>query len=153
VAYLIQFIIFALLVLIGLFSGTAVEKKHYSSIARREKLSMRLPAVSARQLADTSRARKSKMVTGSVVVSIDHFKRLTASLRNLVGGRVASYESLVDRARREALLRMKEEARGASIILNVRIETSNIGSTQGDDGIGSVEALAYGTAVWLEPRA
>ena len=151
--YLIQLVIFVLLVLIGLFSGTAVEKKHYASIVEREQSTVRLPAVTARRLADSSRAQRSEMVMGNVVVSIDHFKRLSASLRNLVGGRVASYESLVDRARREALLRMKEQARGASIILNVRIETSNIGSTEGDDGVGSVEALAYGTAVWLEPRA
>ena len=44
----------------------------------------------------------------------------------MFGGRVSAYETLVDRARREAILRMKEEAKGADIILNMRLETSSI---------------------------
>ena len=39
-----------------------------------------------------------------------NFKRFLANLRRLIGGRVKSYESILDRARREALLRMKTEA-------------------------------------------
>ena len=46
-----------------------------------------------------------------VVISLDHFKRFLAGLRALVGGRIRSYETLLDRARREALMRMKEAAR------------------------------------------
>jgi uncharacterized protein YbjQ (UPF0145 family) len=61
---------------------------------------------------------------------------------------VKSYESLVDRARREAILRMKEQAieRGAVVVTNVRIETSSISKGQGK-AIGSIEVLAYGTSV------
>ena len=63
--------------------------------------------------------------------------------------RVYSYESLVDRARREALLRMKESIPGAKAIVNVRVETSTIGATANARGaVGSVEALAYGTALF-----
>jgi len=85
------------------------------------------------------------------VISVDYFKRFVAMLRLLVGGRLSTYEGLVDRARREALLRMREEAEslGASMALNVRIETSSISKGhRGDAGsVGSVEALAYGTAI------
>ena len=89
---------------------------------------------------------------GSVVVSIDYFKRFVAALRNIVGGSVGSYETLVDRARREAVLRLKESAKGANIVVNVRVETSSIGaSADRRSSVGSVEALAYGTAIWLEP--
>jgi uncharacterized protein YbjQ (UPF0145 family) len=42
---------------------------------------------------------------------------------------------------------MKEMAGDASVIVNVRIETANIGMTAGKKGMGSVEAYAYGTAL------
>ena len=41
------------------------------------------------------------LVHGNVVVSVDYFKRFVAALRNLFGGSVTSYETLIDRARRE----------------------------------------------------
>ena len=88
------------------------------------------------------------MVTGSVVVSVDYFKRFFAALRRLTGGRLTSYESLLDRARREAVLRMKDQARrrGAQLVFNVKLETASISKGQ-RDSVGSVEVLAYGTAL------
>jgi uncharacterized protein YbjQ (UPF0145 family) len=70
----------------------------------------------------------------------------------LVGGRVASYESLLDRGRREAILRMKEEAfeRGYNAVINVRIETSRLASSsRNGEGTAGVEVLAFGTALKL----
>ena len=90
------------------------------------------------------------LVTGSVVISIDYFKRLLALIRNIFGGRVSSYESLVERARREALLRMKEQAaqHGCAMVVNVRLETAAIGyRANSKQQIGSVETIAYGTAL------
>ena len=70
------------------------------------------------------------MVSGSAVISLDYFKRVVASLRMLMGGRVRTYESLIDRARREAVLRMKQSCKiDTGIILNVRVETSSIGKS------------------------
>ena len=88
------------------------------------------------------------MVCGNVVISIDFFKKFVSGLRNIVGGRMSSYETLIDRARREALLRMKEAAaaQGANYVFNVKMETSSI-SKGHKDSIGSVEVLAYGTAI------
>jgi uncharacterized protein YbjQ (UPF0145 family) len=90
-----------------------------------------------------------------VVVSLDYFKRFLAGLRQIFGGRVRSYESLVDRGRREAILRMKDQARSADIIVNLRLETSIVGSTtrSGKRRIGCIEVLAYGTAVKYGPVA
>ena len=46
---------------------------------------------------------------------------------------------------------MKENAGQADLIAGVRIETSSIGQSAGDDdAVGSVEALAYGTAIRFE---
>jgi uncharacterized protein YbjQ (UPF0145 family) len=79
---------------------------------------------------------------------VDYFKRILAAMRNVIGGTVRSYETLIDRARREAILRMKESAPvGTSIIINVRVETSTIGNNTRNKSVGCVEALAYGTAL------
>tara|TARA_Y100001934_G_C12303925_1_gene751413 strand:- start:612 stop:893 length:282 start_codon:yes stop_codon:yes gene_type:complete len=89
---------------------------------------------------------------GSVVISLDYFKRFLAGLRSLVGGRVGSYESLLDRARRESLLRMKEVAikGGYDAVINVRFETSRLASSgQNGSGTAGVELMAYGTAIKL----
>jgi uncharacterized protein YbjQ (UPF0145 family) len=73
---------------------------------------------------------------------------LSAGLRSLLGGRIGAYESLVDRARREAVLRMKRHAQdqGATQIFNVKLETSSI-SKGNRRQIGSVEIFAYGTGL------
>ena len=75
-------------------------------------------------------------------------QRLQARLRMLAGGSLTSYESLVDRARREAVLRMKDQARraGADSVFDVRLETASISKGE-REAVGSVEVLAYGTAL------
>lgn len=136
------------LLLLGYICGSLTEKRHYRTIAERELAYLDLPAVSFRSVdIPDHRIRSAQMVYGNAVISIDYFKRFLAGLRGIFGGRVMSYESLIDRARREAVLRMKEMAGDASVIVNVRIETSNIGMTAGKKGMGSVEAYAYGTAL------
>ena len=143
----IDLIVFLVLLASGYFFGRAAEKRHYKSIIEREKELHNLLCSSERHLPNLGNV-EGKLVCGSVVISIDYFKRFVAGLRNLVGGRVSSYESLIDRARREAILRMKAEAQayGARSVWNIRLETSSIyKNTQGS--IGSVEVLAYGTAV------
>ncbi len=83
-----------------------------------------------------------------MVISVDYFKRSVAGLRALVGGRMKTYETLLDRARREAILRMKQQAKqlGANMVFNVKLETASI-SKGAKDSIGSVEVYAYGTAM------
>jgi len=145
-----ELIIIIVLIAIGYFFGSYAEAKHYRAIAHWERLLLKLPVVTSKNMLDPDREiEKAALVTGNVVVSIDYFKRFLAILRNLFGGQVKSYESLVDRARREAIIRMKKQAgRRTDIILNLRIETTTIGRNANQDkGIGSIEAIAYGTAV------
>ncbi len=145
-------IIFLVLVAIGYISGTIAERRHYRSIEAREQELLSMPIVNFKTQPRTGRVvRESRLVTGSAVISIDYFKRILAGLRNIFGGEVSSYASLVDRARREALLRMAEAAKGADMVLNCRVETSSIGqSANKRKMVGSIEALAYGTAVFYE---
>ncbi len=144
-----EIVIPALVILVGYTVGSINEKGHYKSIKKRETEFLPLPAVTMKTCLAPEEVNSAKMVVGSVVVSIDHFKRFLAVLRNFFGGRVSTYETLVDRARREAVLRMKKEAGEAKAIVNVRVETSAIGSSANRRGaVGSVEALAYGTAIY-----
>lgn len=147
-------IIILILFGLGYFIGSMNEKKHFKSIERREERSARLPVVTIDKAIRAGEiVTSSRMVTGNAVISIDYFKRILAALRNIFGGEVVAYESLVDRARREALLRMKFQVPSAHAIVNVRIETSTIGNNANrKNGLGSIEALAYGTAVWFQEK-
>jgi len=142
---------FLTLIVLGYVAGTLVEKRHYRSIHEREKAFLDLPAVTMKTVYyPDDKITSAELVYGSAVISIDYFKRILAALRNIFGGTVKSYESLIDRARREALLRMKEMAPGATVIVNVRIETATIGRKANRKGVGCLEAIAYGTAVTLK---
>ena len=93
-------------------------------------------------------ADRAKLFVGSVVVSSDYFKTFVAGWMNIFGGRISVFESLVDRGRREAMLRMKEDAMkwGARQIVNVRLETAEL-SGRNNSGVVSIEVIAYGTGV------
>lgn len=145
-AHYLDILIFLGMLALGFGFGTWIEKRHYRSIQKREQELNSLPAMATKILPDGH--FQQQLVLGSVVVSVDYFKRFLATLRNLFGGRMISYETLIDRARREAVLRMKSMAqeKGAEMIFNVKLETSSI--SKGRNGaIGSVEVLAYGTAL------
>ena len=144
-----QLIIFAILLSLGYFFGRHAEKKHYKSIIEREKDLLQFPTTSSKYVLEDGREiDRCHLVNGSMVVSVDYFKRILAGLRNFFGGQVQSYETLVDRARREAVLRMKESCPDADQVINLRLETSSITKGRGKQ-IGSVEVLAYGTAIYF----
>jgi len=142
-------IIFVLLsLLLGYFFGRYAEKKHFQSIIRREAELANVIVIASKHIPSNETIKSGLMVTGSVVISVDYFKRFLAMLRSIFGGRITSYESLLDRARREAILRMKQEAQliNADRIFNIKIETASI-SKNASGNIGSVEVFAYGTAL------
>ena len=145
-------LIFFVLMGVGYAAGTFAEKRHYRSIHAREQALLRLPAVTTRtsHYADTQ-IESADLVLGSTVISVDYFKQFVAVLRKIFGGTVRSYETLLDRARREAVLRMKEVAGDAVVIVNVRIEAAPIGKKARKGNVSCVEAVAYGTALWLKP--
>jgi uncharacterized protein YbjQ (UPF0145 family) len=145
---LTDLLILVALLALGYGFGTRAERRHYKSILEREERLKAILVFSARFPPEPGRARECRLVCGTVVVSADYFKSFVAGLRSLVGGRLTSYESLLDRARREAILRMKAQAAslGPCKIFNLKLETSAI-SQGGDSRLATVEVLAYGTAV------
>ena len=136
------------------FIGNAIEKRHFDRIRAREEQYRQFPVINFRSVPTSWQIASAELVQGSVVISIDYFKRFLAALRALFGGRIRSYESLLDRARREALLRMTEDAmsRGFDGVVNVRLETSRLATSRRDGkGTAGVEMLAFGTAVKRSP--
>ena len=82
---------------------------------------------------------------GNTVRARNIGRDITAAFRNIVGGEVSEYTSLMANAREQAIGRMVADAEriGADAVINVRFTTSMIMQ-------GSAEILAYGTAVKLK---
>lgn len=141
--------IIVFLTLLGFFAGRQAEKSHFTSIRKREKEFNHIPWSNVGRKVNPNDYLDSKFVSGNVVIAQDYFKTLVAGLVGLIGGRITTYESLLDRGRREALLRLRKEAIdwNADEILNIRFETSNIGMNKQGADSGSIEVFAYATAV------
>lgn len=143
------------ILLTAYFIGSYIERRHFRKLREREDALHGYPVTTFENMPDTWRVASTTLVSGSVVVSLDYFKRIIAGLRAIVGGRVKTYEPLLDRARREALLRMAESAKrsGYDAVINVRLETSRLANARGNgNGTAGVEMLAFGTALKLDRR-
>ena len=145
-----QLLVIALLLALSFVSGKAIEHFHYQDLAKRERRQRRLPAITTSHVPAGWRVEDMMLLTGSVVISLDYWKRFAAGLRQLFGGNVRSFETLFERARREALLRLKEAAaaKGCDALIGVRLATAELAS-QGANGKGTagVELIAVGTGL------
>lgn len=138
---IIQLIFVAIGLTLGYVFGSKKEKEHYQNLLERHRKLKHIP-VRVEKIKDVSKYCDAQLFVGNVVIANDYFKTFVASIKGLFGGRLSSYESLMDRSRREAILRLKEHAIqwGANEVLELRLESSAL------DALG-VEILAYGTAV------
>jgi uncharacterized protein YbjQ (UPF0145 family) len=82
---------------------------------------------------------------GNTVKARNVGRDITQGIRNLAGGELTAYSTLLSQARDEAIERMEAHAvaMGGDAVVNVRMETSEITK-------GASEVIAYGTAVRLE---
>lgn len=136
-------IVLALLVL-TFVTGSFLEKRHFKRISKRESLLRHLPVSANEDILDSSNHQRAELLVGSCVVGADYFKRTLAHLRGIFGGKISAYETLLDRARREAILRMKEKAGENCVeIACFRLTTAKV-------QVGMVEVVAYGTAIYGE---
>lgn len=137
------------LLVVCYFTGTIREKKHYESIKNRELKLYKHPYISfAKKVNSSKPVKNSQLVASSVVIGCDGFKSFLANLKNIFGGNISAYESVLDRGRREAILRIREEAvkYKADLVMNLKIDTIML------DPIGTntnpkVCITAYGTAI------
>lgn len=133
------------LFVVGWFFGARHERQHLARLQISE-LELKHIIVSTERFYQPKMSPDTQgdLVIGSVVIAQDYFKMIIARVLSLFGKNLTTYETLLDRARREAIVRMRMQAQvsGYNHIYGLRLEVSNINQ------LGSmVEAIAYGTAV------
>lgn len=87
------------------------------------------------------------IVSGEAIIGANIFRDIFAGIRDIVGGRSASYEEVLREAKQNAMDEMEENARrmGANAVVGVDLDYETIGSN------GSMLMVtASGTAVFLE---
>lgn len=144
-----------LLLVLALITGSIIEHRHKRSLDERE-ARLRIGVTNFEPGAFTSGAVVScAYVDGQAVIAADKFKVWLGAILSIFGGELKTLTSVMSRARREAILRMLEEAErlGADQVWNVRLETSNIGKGEGGSGGTMAEIHAYGTAIKLRKKA
>ncbi len=87
------------------------------------------------------------IVTGEAILGANVFKDLFAGIRDIVGGRSATYEAELQRARDIALRELQERAQalGANAVVGIDLDYEVLGS-----GNGMLMVSASGTAVIVE---
>ncbi|HWR90228.1 MAG TPA: heavy metal-binding domain-containing protein [Dissulfurispiraceae bacterium] len=87
------------------------------------------------------------VVAGEAILGANIFKDLFAGIRDLVGGRSATYERELQRARDIALKELQERAMelGANAVVGVDLDYEVLG-----EGNGMLMVSASGTAVFAE---
>ena len=149
----------AAVLFVGWLAGHLSETKHERSLAAREEALKDVETTDLRNPPGFAGAEgPCSLVSGEAVVASDTFKTWVFGLKNIVGGESKTFTRLFDRARREALLRMKERARelGCDAVCNVRFDSADIGgnATSGakKKNLNMAVALVSGTA-WRRPVA
>ncbi|RXP64405.1 YbjQ family protein [Lutibacter sp. HS1-25] len=84
------------------------------------------------------------IVTGETIIGANIFKDFFAGIRDIVGGRSGSYESVLREAKDTALKEMQEQAQriGANAVIGVDLDYETVGSNG-----GMLMVTASGTAV------
>ena len=133
------------LFIVGWFFGSRHERQHLARLAIAEaELSHIIVSTERFYVPKLVAHSEGELVLGSVVIAQDYFKMVIAKVLSIFGKNLTTYETLLERARREALVRLRTQAqaKGYNHIYGLRFEVSNINQ------LGSmVEAIAYGTAV------
>lgn len=143
------------LIFLGLTVGKMNERRHLRELDEREQALKQIKVTDLRSyLGEVDATRGSVMVMGNAVIATDYLKSFLAKLRNIFGGEVRSFETLLARARREAIARMLEEAQrqGCNAVCNLRLDTSDIAGSVTNRRRQAVVVgmMATGTAYWIK---
>jgi uncharacterized protein YbjQ (UPF0145 family) len=140
------------LLALGLFAGGYAERRHIRSLQQREAATHDMLVTQIKSFPGHVPGTNSpQVILAEVVIASDYLKTFLAGIRSFFGGEVGSYQTLLDRARREATQRVLEQARrqGYNAVCNLRLETADIGGnsvTQGKNRMVMAAILASGTA-------
>ncbi len=104
--------------------------------------------VTASHLQNKNVQRYLGLVSGEAILGANIFKDIFAGIRDIVGGRSATYEKELRRAKEIAVQEMTEQARqmGANAVIAVDLDYETIGG----QGSNMLMVTASGTAVVID---
>lgn len=155
------FILYAGLPALGLLgaflAGNWIARRHEADLAQRSLAVAGIRTTDMKRLMDPiSGPQPPQLVVSEVTLGIDHFRGFLGKLKNIFGGEVRSYQETLDRARREVITRLLEEAhaQGFNAIANLRINFVDIsGNATMAQKASAVSIIASGTAHYASTEA
>jgi len=136
--------------------GGLTESAHFRRLAREEQELSDVIVSDMRTLPPNWKASNPVFVCENVVIANDYLKSFLFQFRKIFGGPCVGFQKLLERARREATVRMARQAKahGANVVWNVRFSTVTIqmgyNDAHGKNYPAGVEVCAYGTAFFID---
>ncbi len=152
---IVNLVIVVGLLLLGLIAGSLAERRHLRSLEAREAQHRDVLVTDLKSFPDACAGPyPPRLVVAEVVIASDYLKSFLASLRQIFGGEMRSFGTLMIRGRREALMRLIQQARaeGYNALGNVRLEPADIGGSTTRRGVPMVTILASATAYYVSKR-
>lgn len=147
---IVYFVIFVFLMTIGFVAGGATERAHFKRLDERGEANRGFIVTQLKTYPGGSTGSPPpQLFMAEAVISSDYLKTFLAGIRKFFGGEMRSYQSLLERARREALMRIIEQASeaGYDTACNLRYESADIGgATNPQKTVTMVAVLATATA-------
>lgn len=142
-------IIFFILLVITFITGTLIEKKHLKSLEMRENTLPKVPVINFDRHTFNQPVETVNMLSANAVIGADYFKTVLSNLVSIFGGNISAIENVLQRARREAVIRLKQQSFGADFLANLRYETTIL-TDASSRNTPKVEIYAYATAIYLK---
>jgi uncharacterized protein YbjQ (UPF0145 family) len=140
----------AFFLVLSLIIGGTIERRHFRNLDAREAEHSGFLITQVKSYPGAVRGPSPPTILcGEAVISSDYLKTWLGGIRKIFGGEMKSYQSLLVRARREALMRVVEEAHrlGYNAICNVRYASTDIsGASKRKNKAVMVTILASATA-------
>lgn len=152
----IQLGVVLFLLMLGWTAGAYTERRHFRRLEEREEANRGFIVTQLKAFPGgaTGQLPPQLFIAESVIAS-DYLKTFVAGIRKFFGGEVGTYLTLLERARREALLRVIEQAKAAGYdtACNLRYDTADIGGgTNAQKGVVTVAVVASATAYCRKQR-
>ncbi len=151
---LIIFILYAGIPALGLLgaflAGNWIASRHDDDLTQRARAVADIRMTDMKLLIDpVNGPQPPSLMVSEVTLGIDHFRGFLGNLKNIFGGEVRSYQTTLERARREVIMRLLEQAhaQGFNAVANLRINFVDIsGNATKARKASSVSIIASATA-------
>lgn len=137
-----------LILAVAFFAGNVISSRHDKQLRERQQQVGHIRTTDLNRFYKPDSGIQAQMFTAEVTLGIDHFRGFLGSLKCIFGGQIRSYQKTLDRARREALMQVVEQAAatGYNAVANLRLEFVDIsGKANMVKRASMVTIIAYGT--------